>query len=80
MKKLMSIFAAALFVFALSSCGGGGVDACSCMKDMAAITEKAAKEGADVEKLAEEMKAKVKECADAAKDDPKAFGEASDCK
>ena len=80
MKKLMSIFAAALFVFALSSCGGGGVDACSCAKDTAALIEKGAKEGADLEKLEKEMTDLTKKCADAAKEDAKAFGDVSDCK
>ena len=83
MKKLMTIFAAALFVVSLSSCGGGA-DACACKKAgeklMADIT---AAEG-DAEKikaLNEDAKEFSDECAAALKEDADAWATAlKECK
>ena len=71
----MSIFATALFVFALSSCGGGGVTACSCAKDAADIATKMLEEGADVEALGKESTALATKCADAAEKDAEAYAD-----
>jgi len=80
MKKLMSIFAASLFVFALSSCGGG-VDACSCVKEATALGEKMMKEGADAEALTKELEELDKKCSEAAGEDAEAWAEAlKECK
>ena len=80
MKKLMSIFSAALFVFALSSCGGG-VDACSCVSDAKAIGEKMMEEGADAEALTKELTELNTKCADAAGEDAEAWAKAlKECK
>ena len=75
MKKLMSIFAASLFVFALSSCGGG-VDACSCVKDATALGKKMMEDGADAEVLTKELQELNKKCEDAAGEDAEAWAKA----
>jgi hypothetical protein len=74
MKKLMTIFAAALFVVSLSSCGGP--DACSCVSDLKALGEKSTKEGADKEAIAKEITELNKKCDDAAGEDAEAWAKA----
>ena len=74
MKKLMTIFAAALFVVSLSSCGGAS--ACDCVKDAKAIGEKMMKEGADAEALTKELKELNEKCDDAKGEDAEAWAKA----
>ena len=75
----MSIFTAVLFVFALSSCGGGATDACSCQKDALDFAKQITEAGDDADKvksITEKATKRATDCATAALEDADAWAKA----
>ena len=77
----MTILGAFMFTAVVLTSCGGGVDACSCLKDATALATKITEAGTDLDKitaLGKESVELTKKCDEAAKDKD-AFGDLSDC-